>query len=206
MLMQLLWIRPCQNHCFEKDRSCSQICAEKWDFIKLPTTFLTLISVWSRMLMEEPYNSFASGCFGGFWYPLGMWGEAFLSCLGGITENHCWGFDVKECRDVKDPNLPSKGNDMLSLAIAVLYSVQSSCKCVIWMSVLWAHYLHRKHICFQVKYFQKAVLLLSLYSSSLSSMKNTNHEKSLYFKWLHWNNFVLVFLKGERNAPPLPQL
>lgn len=42
---------------------------------------------------------------------------------------------MKECRDVKEPNLPSKGNDALSLLFAELYSVQSSCKCVIWMSV-----------------------------------------------------------------------
>lgn len=89
---------------------------------------------------------------------------------------------------------------------AVLYSVQSSCKCVIWMSVWWAYHLYRKHLCFPVKYFQKAVHLLALYPSSHSSMKKTNHEKSLCFKWLHWNNFVLVFLKGERNAPPSPQL
>lgn len=129
------------------------------------------------------------------------WGyEVRLSFLGGITENYCWGFDVKDCRDVKEP---SRGNDTPSLLYAVLHSVQSSCKCVIWMSVQWAHYLYRKHLCFQVTYFQKAVLLLALYSSSLSSMKKTRHEKSLCFSLLHWNNFVLLFLKGVKAVTTL---
>lgn len=192
----MLWERP---------KLLTKMCW-KMGLHKASHHLLTLISLWVSMIMVEPYSPFASGCFGGFWYLFGMWGEAFLSCLGGITENHCCGFDVKECRDVKEPNLPSKGNDAVSLLFSVLYSVQSSCKCVIWMSVRWANYLYRKHLCFQVQYFQKAVLLLALYSSSLSSMKKTNHEKSLYFKWLHWNCFVLVFLKGERNAPSSPQL
>lgn len=196
--IKLLWIRPWQNHCFETDPGHSQRSAAKWDCTKLPTTFLTLISVWVSTLTAEPYNPFASGCFGGF---CTCWGcKVRLFFLGSITENHCWGLDVKECRYLKEPNLPSKGNNALPLLFAVLHSLQSSCKCVIWMSVQWAHYLHGKHLCFQVKYFQEAVLLLALYSSSLSSMKKTNHEKSLCFKWWHWNNFVLVSLKGERHS------
>lgn len=169
--------RPWENHCFEKDASCLQRCAEKWDWTKLPTTLLTIISILVSTLVEEPYNPFASGCFG--WFDT-CWGcEVRLSFLAGITESHYWGFDVRESRDVKEPNLPSKGNYVPSLLFAVLYSVQSSCKCVIWMSVQWAHYLYRKHLCFQVKYFQKAMLLLALCSCSFSSMKKTNHEKSL---------------------------
>lgn len=118
---------------------------------------LSPISVGVSILMIELYNPFASGCCGGFWYLLDMWGEAFISCLGGITANHCCRFNMKKYflkYEFKEPN-PSMGNNDLSLYFAVLYSVQFSCKCIIWMSVQWAHYLY----CFQAKYFQEAVLL-----------------------------------------------
>lgn len=121
------------------------------------------------------------------------WLWRILIPVGDVRwQNHCCRFDMQKCRHFKEPDLPSKGNDALS-AFAVLYSVQSSWKCVIWMSAQWAHYLYRKHLCFQVKYFQNAVLLLALYSNSLSSMKKTNHEKSLYLNWLHQNIFCASF-------------
>lgn len=124
--------------------------------------------------------------FGGFWY---LWGCEVRFASLEAPQNHCWGFHRKECSDVKEPNLPSKG-DVLSLLFSVLHPAQSSCKCVIGMSLPWTHYLYTEQLCFQVQYFQKATLLLALCSSSLSPMKKTNHEKSLYFQWLHWNNFV----------------
>lgn len=151
--------------------------------------------------MVELYNPFASGYFGGFLYLLDMWGEALLSCLGGITANHCCRFNMKKCGDFKESN-PSMGNNALSLCFAALYSAQFSCKCIIWMSVQWAHYLYF----FQAKYFQEAVLLLALYSGSLSSMEKTNHEKSLFFSCLYLNIFVLFFLGEERNAVEYVQI
>lgn len=77
--IKLLWIRPWQNHCFETDPGHSQRSAAKWDCTKLPTTFLTLISVWVSTLRRSLTIPLHLVALEGF-VPVGdvRWGFSFL--------------------------------------------------------------------------------------------------------------------------------
>lgn len=174
----------------ERPKVLTKMCW-KMGVFKASTTLLLLA-------LPEAAHPWWSLCLGLIWEDFDTFeGVRWSFPSMEAPQNHCWGCHGKKSRDLKEPNLPSKGY-VLSLLFSVLYSVQSSCKCVIRMSVPWAHYLCTEHLCFQVQYFQKAVLLLALCSSSLSPMKKTNHEKPLYFEWLQWNNFVPLHFSWRR--------
>lgn len=159
----------------------------------------------SQRACGRALQSFASGCFGGFWYLLGMWGEAFPSLVlsqRAVAEDLMW----RSAEVLRSQTILLRVT-MRCLFFLLCY-IQSSLHANVLSGCLFDEpIIYTESIfAFKLNIFKKAVLLLALYSSSLSSVRKTNHEKSLYFKPLRWNNFVLVFLKGERNVPPLLQL
>lgn len=143
---------------------------------------------WLSLSQHTRGGAFALCCFWRILIRVGMWGEALLPWRHHrATAEGFMGRRVVMWRS--QSSLP-RVMCCLSFSLCYMQSSPHVNKCVIRMSFPWTHYLYTEHLCFQVQYFQKALLLLALCSSSLSPMKKTNHEKSLYFHWLHWNNLV----------------